>query len=145
MIKKTTIGNTAGSTIFATNLYRARTEAGLSQSELARKVWGETEDHRGYKVARNRDRISVYERGIAVPSRENLIALAEALGKTPEQLDPTSLSHVASQGEPAIQMTMVEGKPDSVHLKINTLTSLAKASQIIALLSPEEGASNDNK
>lgn len=112
---------------------------GLSQSELARRVWGETEDNRGYKVARNRDRISAYEKGSAQPTRENLEAIAEVLGVPPEELAPEAKFNRA---EPAVAMTMLEGEPNRVHLKINTITSLALAAKVIALLS--ENPANDN-
>lgn len=40
---------------FSRRLYKFMTEQGMSQSDLARKVWGETDDPRGFKVAKNRD------------------------------------------------------------------------------------------
>jgi len=48
---------------FATRLYELRTEAGMSMSDLARKIWGTTTDARGYPVAKNKDRISRWEKG----------------------------------------------------------------------------------
>jgi ribosome-binding protein aMBF1 (putative translation factor) len=52
---------------FADQLYAARIAKGWSQSELARQVWGELTTKAGRKVARNRDRISTYEKGKSWP------------------------------------------------------------------------------
>lgn len=53
---------------FARRLHVAMTAKGLSNSDLARAVWGETADGKGYKVARNRDRIGVYWSWVPRPS-----------------------------------------------------------------------------
>ena len=65
---------------FSERLYQARTAAGLSQSDLAREVWGVQTTTEGYEVAKNRDRISSYERGKSAPKKDNLMKLADVLG-----------------------------------------------------------------
>lgn len=121
---------------FRRNLRQARLNKGLSMSELARSIWGETTDSRGYTVALHRDRITKWESGAQVPTPANLAVLAAALEMTVEELAPDLMAKsVEADSDPSIQMTFVAGYPDRVHLVINTLTSLAKASQIIALLS----------
>jgi len=110
----------------------------MSQSDLARKIWGTTKDNRGYIVARNRDRVSAYERGKAQPTHENLTAIAKALGVTVEDLAPDLLAADMGAEAPTIGMTMVKNRHDRVHLQVNTITSLEKASQVIALLSKGE-------
>jgi hypothetical protein len=127
---------------FATNLYNARRAKEWSQSDLARKLWGEAEDNRGYKVARNRDLISSYEQGRALPSRENLENMAEVLGVKPEDLVPSELIAARMSGvgggnmnAPMMSMTTLEGQPDKVFLQISCVTSLPVGAKIIDLLS----------
>lgn len=125
---------------FKERLYQARVAQGWSQSDLARKIWGTYTDGRGYETARNRDRISSYERGKSVPERQNLDALAEALEVSPEELAPDVLADIAATGRgaaPAVQMTMMEGQPDLVHLQVDVVTKLSTASQIIKILSDD--------
>lgn len=110
----------------------------MSQSELARKIWGTTKDARGYVVAKNRDRISAYENGKSEPSRENLDALASALNTTVEELAPDIVASKIGAEQPSIAMTMIKDQADRVHLQVNTITSLSLASQVIALLSKEK-------
>ncbi len=121
---------------FSTKLYEARLAKGLSMSDLARKIWGTVTDTRGYEVPKNKDRISRWENGDQVPEPHNLRLLAEALDMTVEELAPDlTAAAIDRNAQPAVQMTMVQGQPGKVHLVVNTLTSLAVASQIIALLS----------
>lgn len=121
---------------FAKRLHDLRLERGLSKSDLAKKIWGTMTDGRGYEVARNRDRISVWESGRAMPTSDNLEQLATALGVPVSELAPDLVSAgMASERRPAISMTMVEGRPDTVRLVVNTLTSLATAAEVIRLLS----------
>jgi transcriptional regulator with XRE-family HTH domain len=125
-------------TKFQHNLKQLRTSKGMSQSDLARLIWGTMTDQRGYEVARNRDRISAYERGRASPEEENLKKIAEALGVTASELAP-ELSGQRGRNAPAtVTMRVLEG--GNVHLEVNTITTLAIASQVIAALSAGEVA-----
>jgi transcriptional regulator with XRE-family HTH domain len=135
MAKTKPPGNLTG--FFKERLYQARTQQGWSQSELARQVWGEIEDSRGYKVAKNRDRISAYERGKSVPERHNLEAMAAVFGVPPEELAPDlTAERAAAEGKtPAIRMTMLEDQQGVVRLQVDLILPLATASQIIAYLS----------
>lgn len=129
---------------FARDLFEARQRMGWSQSDLARKVWGETTDGRGYKVARNRDLISVYEKGKAAPTHDNLTKLAKVLGTTADALAPGLLSERNHPSvPPAVQMTVIEGQPDRVRLQINTTIPFELASKIMTLLS-QSGAFTSN-
>jgi transcriptional regulator with XRE-family HTH domain len=58
----------------------------LSNSALARRIWGTTKDARGYDVSRNRDRISAYLSGDSLPNRDTRPKLAAALGLTEVEL-----------------------------------------------------------
>lgn len=124
---------------FSTNLHRLRVNKGLSQSDLARTIWGTTTDSRGYTVPKNKDRISRWENGDQTPEPHNLQALADALGVTVDELAPDITARaMAEDSAPAVQMTMVQGQPGRVHLIVNTLTSLDVASKIIAMLSNDQ-------
>lgn len=119
---------------FARRLHTAMTAKGLTNSDLARLVWGETTDKKGYTVARNRDRISVYLRAEALPEPATLEKIAAALGLTKEDLAPELAAAAIDREKPELAMTMVAGHPDKVHLQINVLIPLSVATQIIALL-----------
>jgi transcriptional regulator with XRE-family HTH domain len=110
-------------------------ERGLSQSDLARKIWGEREDKRtGYLVAKNRDRISVYLRGASYPDPENMAKLAEVLGVTEEELAPEIVASIIDRENPELAITAVAGAGDRVHLQINQLVTMQVATQVMALL-----------
>lgn len=125
---------------FARRLYARRTELGLSQSDLARTVWGETMDKRGYMVAKNRARISAYESGEHYPDQENLVALADALDMPVEQLAPDLYAASVDHEKPEISLTAVAGHPDKVHYQLNTLIPLEVAAEITMIVSRAKGA-----
>lgn len=132
---KTSLGDgpTGG---FRQRLFELRQRKGWSQSELARHVWGTVEDSRGYTVAKNRDRISAYESGKAVPERSNLTAIADALGVTVEELAPDLVMenpNVLSGGAASFRMSMLPGT-DRAHIKVDAVVPLAIAVQIATLL-----------
>lgn len=60
--------------LFAANLRSARAYRGVSQSELAKEV------------GVSQEIISLYERGEKVPGADKVVALCEALSKTPNEL-----------------------------------------------------------
>lgn len=122
---------------FSERLKQARLDRGLSQSDLARDIWGEMADTRGYMVARNRDRISAWESGRAVPEEKHLQALADVLGIDRAVLAPDLVAEGMDRRPAAISMTMLDGGFSRVHLQINTLASLEVASQVVALLSKD--------
>jgi transcriptional regulator with XRE-family HTH domain len=71
---------------FAKTLKACMQQAGINNSELARRVWGSITDNRGYSVARNRQRISDYLLGTSYPEPYNLWKIAGALGVPLEHL-----------------------------------------------------------
>jgi transcriptional regulator with XRE-family HTH domain len=123
---------------FAYNLRRARIAAGLSQSDLARKIWGTTKTKSGYIVAHKRDRISAYESGAQAPTSETLMEIAKALNMSPLALAPEMGKNAEFKESEAITLTVLKGQPDRVHLKVNVLTSLDLASRILAMLNASE-------
>jgi transcriptional regulator with XRE-family HTH domain len=73
--------------IFRRRLLDVMAEKRMSQSDLARAIWGNTTDNRGRTVAANRDRISNYCNGKQYPEPETLIKLAQALSVPVERLN----------------------------------------------------------
>ena len=120
---------------FARRLKSVLDEKNMSQADLARKIWGSTTDSRGFDVARNRDRISVYLAGKSMPDSKNLRAIAEALNMKAEELAPDIIAATVERENPEIQFTMVSGHTDKVYLRVNKLVPLAVAAQIVTLLS----------
>jgi len=122
-------------TTFADRLRLLLTARGMSQSELAARVWGTTTDARGRTVARNRDRVSQYARGLSMPMPANLLRIAEALGVEPRDLDPTAEPVAAGRDvRLALAMEEVEGQPGKVRLRVDVLTNLRAASEVLTLL-----------
>ena len=125
---------------FANRLQALRSEKGWSQSELARQVWGEIETKEGKKVARNRDRISVYEKGKSRPDPHNLKAIARALGVTPEELAPDILGSTVERQNPELAIVAIAGHADKVHLRVNKLVTMAMATEVMQVLGRGDGA-----
>lgn len=131
---------------FIEKLRKLMHEKRLSQSALARKIWGEIEDPRGYKVARNRDRISSWLAGKSTPDLENLNKLAVVLDVSPDELlphtEPLPGSH-AQYGPPEITITSVAGtSPGTVLLQVNKMVPMPVALKVASLLEPGAGAGN---
>jgi transcriptional regulator with XRE-family HTH domain len=133
-------GTLRSARLFKDKLRELRIDKGLSQSDLAKALWGTTTDGRGYDVARNRSRISSYEKGDSVPDKHNLRKLSQVLGVTDDELAPDLAQRVLDQAEAAIQMKMIAGRPDQVRLTLDTLCSLATATKIISLLTADPSA-----
>jgi transcriptional regulator with XRE-family HTH domain len=116
---------------FSRKLYGAMRAKDLRASDLARLVWGEHPNG----SARNRDRISVYINGKALPERENLEAIARALDVEPEELLPSAKP---LGGEPEMQIVLVPH--DSAHavFKCNKRMSLVLACRLAALIAEED-------
>jgi transcriptional regulator with XRE-family HTH domain len=118
---------------FARRLRAAMNKKGFSDSDLARLVWGETEDNKGYKVARNRDRIGVYLKGKGFPKPKTLAAISEHLGLTTEELAPEIMEGPKDHERPLFKATPVKSG-ESVHVQVNALLSREVAAKISALV-----------
>lgn len=130
---------------FRQRLYELRLAKGWSQSELARHVWGTVEDNRGYTVAKNRDRISAYENGKAVPERANLDAIARALGVSVEDLAPDLVlanPNIAPDAQTSAYTIKAVGNGEKAHIKVDAIIPFSAAIQIIALLGANLGQGN---
>jgi hypothetical protein len=109
-------------------------EKALSNSDLARLVWGETKDAKGYPVAKNRDRIGVYLKGEGFPEPRTLAKLAEALGTTAEELAPEITAATVDRERPELAMTAVGGDTDKMHVQVNALLPLDVAVKIMEIV-----------
>lgn len=110
---------------------------GLSQSDLAAKIWGRTKDKRGYEVARNRDRVSAYLAGAGMPEPDNLRKLATALGCKIEDLVgadglPAPVSRRASS-HIEVHLAMVAEHPGMMQVQLNMLLPSAAAMEIVGI------------
>jgi transcriptional regulator with XRE-family HTH domain len=114
------------------------TAKGLSQSDLARAAFGTLQTKEGYEVAKNRDRISVYLAGKALPDPGNLKALADVLGMTVEELAPPPAVPAAVREAPSLAMHAIPGQQGMVQLQINMRVSVALAAKIMALIGEHE-------
>ena len=124
---------------FARKLYEAMTERGMTQSDLARAAWGTQVDARGYTVAKNRDRVSMYLSGKSWPDPTNLKALADALGMTVEELAlPAAATPVDREG-PSLAMHAVPGQPGKARLAVDMVLSIELAAKIVGLIGDEIG------
>ena len=73
---------------FSEKLCAAMTQAGLSASQLARRIWGEEKNRRGIAAAKNRDRVGLFMKGLAYPQPETMKKLADGIGIPVEELVP---------------------------------------------------------
>ena len=116
---------------FGQRLTRLRLAAGyLSPSDLARAIWGEKPDKRGFILANNRDTIWRYEHDRGLPSRKNLPKLALALNIKPEDLLPEKARRAISQP----RRTKIVARGDMADLDIAATVPLAVALRIIEVV-----------
>jgi transcriptional regulator with XRE-family HTH domain len=130
---------------FRANLLRAMTERNLTSSQLAREIWGTTTDTRGYKVARNRDRIAHYLAGTGYPTAPVLEKMAQVLGVDPAQFakdevaattgnnTPSSEARVAQRLGVSMNILTPVGGPPVAQLTLHHPISLTAAGEIIRI------------
>ena len=108
---------------FRETLIRAMVAKNMSAAELARAVWGEIKDPRGYMVPRNRDRLTHYMSGSAHPNPENLAKIAKAL-----DLDPADLAIDASKSHlPRVVLSPAGETPPAYQTKNRLYSEAIKA------------------
>jgi transcriptional regulator with XRE-family HTH domain len=111
------------------------TERGLSQSDLAAKIWGRHINSEGKNVARGRDRISVWATGKNVPSAKNLAKLAKALKVKVSDLAPEAAMKAAYSGPVDHVFTKPPGcPPGQTFVNVAQFVSSATAYKIHGLL-----------
>lgn len=130
---------------FAQVVLKAMLKKNLSQSDLAREIWGTTKDSRGHDVARNRDRITDYVKGRAYPEPKNLEKLAEALELPIEALQiersNKGVSRLASN-QADVQLHLLAAEPDRCLLIVQKIISTKLALEIAKLINDERQADN---
>lgn len=123
---------------FARRLHQLMSENGHTNSDLARLIWGETEQTdaqgRTYLVAKNRDRIGQYLKGGHYPEPATMQKIAEIYGVAKEDLAPELTAAAIDRERPEFGMTMVQGHADKVHVQINALLPLWAATKIAMLI-----------
>lgn len=126
---------------FARVLNTKMLEKGLSASDLARMIWGTTTDYRGYKVARNRDRIGNYLAGVSYPNHENLHQIAVALGVdvgdlalTPGPGGAADTPQAALKGQHDVNFTMLSSWPGVAVLTVRQLVPVEVGIEIVRML-----------
>lgn len=129
---------------FAKALGEAMRRANLNSSDVARSVWGTMRDKRGYEVARNRDRIGHYLKGVSFPEPENLQRLADAVGCSVEELTASPVGGESASGQTSrsarhppgqlLQLTLVTHRPNMMRLQADRYIDLKHYTQIVELM-----------
>jgi transcriptional regulator with XRE-family HTH domain len=119
---------------FAHRLNALLREKNVTQSQVAGKMWGHTVDSKGAKVAKGRDRLSVWCSGKSYPSAENLELLAKALGVTVGELAPQEEVRAARAAPPEVSMVRSAAYPGKTLLQITKLVPHSIARKIDELL-----------
>lgn len=118
-------------TEFAERLQRIMSERRISQSDLARLIWGTMKDERGYTVAKNRQILGKYISGTVEPRLATKRAIAGVLGVPLSALDPNNdpLSRPGS----GIYVEKVD--KDTARIEVRMVVPREVAHEIVALLS----------
>lgn len=107
---------------FGRRLYELTLAKGWRQSDLARKA----------DIQRNA--ISTYVLGKALPTPVNLHKLAKALGVKSEELLPNHAESAIESDNPALSMQVSPGAPEKAWLRVNQLVRTTTAVEVIKLL-----------
>lgn len=114
---------------FGRRLYQLMLKMGWRQSELARKA----------DIQRNA--ISTYILGKALPTPVNLNKLAKVFSVKPEELLPNVAESAIDSDNPMVSMQVSPSSPTKAWLRINQLVDTKLAVKILELL---QEADNDN-
>lgn len=124
--------------MFSRKLAELMAMRGLSQSDLARAVWGGMTDNRGRDVAKNRDRISFYVRGSRLPEPKTMKMLADALGVPLDDLHPPLAVPVGSRNPSPVTFTIMAGQEHLAMLTVKKIVPVALAAKIVMLLTESD-------
>lgn len=113
---------------FGRRLYNLMLAKGWHQSELARQS------------GLPRDRISTYVRGAAMPSPQNVQALAAALGVEADAIMPNHVMSAIDEDVPALEIKSSPATPGKAWLRVNRLVLMATAVKIAELLEQDHAA-----
>jgi hypothetical protein len=116
-------------------LNRLLIDARMSQSQLARLVWGETTtDSRGYDRVVGKDRISVFINHGRVPRTWVIEKIAKIFKVDPEDLCPEAFDKATPAQIPALRIETLDGREDRVLLRVNRVVPGEIAAKIYALI-----------
>ncbi len=119
---------------FARNLNQIMIDRGVTQSDIARALWGETVTNDGKTAAKGRDRISVYLKGRTVPNQKTLKSIAEVLNVPVEELAPDLIGSAVDRDNPEFAMSVVAGHSDKVFVRVSKLMPLKYAVEIATII-----------
>lgn len=125
---------------FARRLHAAMQAKGVGNSDLARAIWGEVEDAKGYKVAKNRHQVALYLKGKAMPERATLQKICEFLEVPVEEMAPETQTAAIDRTRPELNFAMLSAQPGMVHLQINSILPLNVAVEIVRLYQQAKNA-----
>lgn len=113
-------------------------DLGMNQAAVAKAMFGVIHDPRGYDVPRNRDRISLYLRGMSQPEPANLARLAKVLKVPLDELRPgaapVSDDGRATPRRQANRSEILEVRPGVVLLKASVLIPMGPAIKALTIL-----------
>jgi transcriptional regulator with XRE-family HTH domain len=116
---------------FAKRLYNLMIAKGWNQSELARRA------------GLQRDRISTYIRGQTLPTPQNVKAIADALGITPEELLPNHTEAAIEEDTPSLEMRVSTNDPSKAWLRVNRLVTTKTAAEVVTILNNDDVLARD--
>lgn len=112
---------------FPDRLQRLMDDAKMTRAELAREIWGNMTDERGYDVPRNRQMIGKYLHGQSYPTSGTRRKMAEALGCTYTNLFPNE----APQDRPGSGVTLTQVDRRNSQLTFSVIIPTVVALRII--------------
>jgi transcriptional regulator with XRE-family HTH domain len=102
------------------------------QSLILERNWNQADLARAAGLGR--DSISTYIRGQVFPDPKNLKKIADALGVTPQQIYPSSMSAAMETEIPTLEIRQSITEPDKVHIRVNRTVSLEQAAKIFDII-----------
>jgi transcriptional regulator with XRE-family HTH domain len=115
---------------FSERLQRIMTEKNLTQSDVARLVWGTMKDELGYTVARNRQVVGKYLAGTVEPSMKTKRKMAKALDVPLADLDPAS----DPLNRPGSGLYVEEVDEEHVRVEVNMVAPKEVVRKVVDLL-----------
>ena len=113
---------------FGRRVYRLMLDRGWNQSELARQA------------DLPRDSISVYVRGVSLPTPGSLEKLAKAFDMDPAELLPNHTELGMGADPPSLELRVNAGDPSNAWLCVNRLVTMRTATKIVQLLEADDAA-----
>ena len=117
----------------AYNLTKHLRDKGLSQSELARRIWGENPNG----GARGRDQVNMWCRGRKLISQQKAREVAKILNVPFEEIYPINIPVLNNFEDSKAVIKMTDAGDGKFHVSINKVMPAALAAKVIALVSAE--------